>query len=122
MTSQPTLWPLALYTALVFIVVGSMLGLSYILGERHKDRATDQPYESGIVTTGNARLKLSVKYYLVAVFFVIFDLEAAFIFAWAVAFRQLGWAGYLEIIVFIGVLLAGLVYLWRSGALDWSKK
>ncbi len=122
MTSQPTLWPLALYAALVFIVVGAMLGLSYILGERHKDRATDQPYESGIVTTGSARLKLSVKYYLVAVFFVIFDLEAAFIFAWAVAFRQLGWAGYLEVIVFIGVLLAGLVYLWRSGALDWSKK
>jgi NADH-quinone oxidoreductase subunit A len=122
MTSQPTLWPLALYAALVFIVVGAMLGLSYILGERHKDRATDQPYESGIVTTGSARLKLSVKYYLVAVFFVIFDLEAAFIFAWAVAFRQLGWTGYLEVVVFIGILLAGLVYLWRSGALDWSKK
>jgi len=122
MTTQPTLWPLALYTALVFIVVGAMLGLSYILGERHKDRATDQPYESGIVTTGSARLKLSVKYYLVAVFFVIFDLEAAFIFAWAVAFRQLGWTGYLEVVVFIGVLLAGLVYLWRRGALDWSKK
>jgi NADH-quinone oxidoreductase subunit A len=122
MTSPTTLWPLALYSALVFIVVGAMLGLSYILGERHKDRATDQPYESGIVTTGNARLKLSVKYYLVAVFFVIFDLEAAFIFAWAVAFRQLGWTGYLEVIIFIGVLLAGLVYLWRGGALDWSKK
>ncbi|MCB9419898.1 MAG: NADH-quinone oxidoreductase subunit A [Ardenticatenaceae bacterium] len=120
--TQPTLWPLALYTALVFIVVGAMLGLSYILGERHKDRATGEPYESGIVSTGSARVKLSVKYYLIAVFFVIFDLEAAFIFAWAVAFRQLGWAGYLEIVVFIGVLLAGLVYLWRSGALDWSKK
>ena len=122
MTNSAPLWPLALYAALVFIITGSMLGISYLLGERHKERATDQPYESGIVSIGTARLKLSVKYYLVAVFFVIFDLEAAFIFAWAVAFRQLGWAGYLEVVIFVGVLLAGLVYLWRSGALDWSKK
>lgn len=120
MTTESTLWPLALYAALVFIIVGAMLGLSYVLGERHKERATDEPYESGIVSTGSARVKLSVKYYLIAVFFVIFDLEAAFIFAWAVAFRQLGWAGYIEIVVFIGVLLASLVYLWRSGALNWA--
>ena len=122
MISQPPLWPLLLYASLVLIVVGAMLGLSYILGERHKERATDEPYESGIVSTGSARLRLSVKYYLVAVFFVIFDLEAAFIFAWAIAFRELGWAGYAEIIIFIGVLLAGLLYLWRNGALDWSRK
>jgi len=122
MITQPPLWPLALYATLVVIVVSAMLGLSYVLGERHKDRATDDPYESGVVSTGSARVKLSVKYYLVAVFFVIFDLEAAFIFAWAVAFRTLGWAGYAEIIVFIIVLLVGLIYIWRNGALDWSKK
>ncbi len=122
MTNPAPLWPLALYAALVFILTAAMLGLSYLLGERHKERATGEPYESGIVPTGSAHLRLSVRYYLVAVFFVIFDLEAAFLFAWAVAFRQLGWAGYLEVIIFIGVLLAGLVYLWRSGALDWSKK
>jgi NADH-quinone oxidoreductase subunit A len=121
MTTQAPLWPLALYAALVTILVSAMLGLSYVLGERHKDRATDEPYESGIVSTGSARLRLSVKYYLVAVFFVIFDLEAAFIFAWAVAFRELGWSGYVEIIIFIVVLLAGLLYLWRNGALDWSR-
>jgi len=120
--AQPPLWPLVLYAALVLIVVGGMLGLSYVLGERHKDRATGEPYESGIVSTGSARLRLSVKYYLVAIFFVIFDLESAFIFAWAVAFRELGWVGYIEIIVFIGVLLAGLIYLWRNGALDWNRK
>jgi NADH-quinone oxidoreductase subunit A len=122
MTTQPPLWPLALYATLVTILVSAMLGLSYVLGERHKDRATDEPYESGIVSTGSARLRLSVKYYLVAVFFVIFDLEAAFIFAWAVAFRELGWSGYVEIIIFIVVLLAGLLYLWRNGALDWSRE
>jgi NADH-quinone oxidoreductase subunit A len=120
--AQPPLWPLVIYAALVLIVVGAMLGLSYVLGERHKDRATGEPYESGIVSTGSARLRLSVKYYLVAIFFVIFDLESAFIFAWAVAFRELGWVGYIEIIVFIGVLLAGLIYLWRNGALDWNRK
>lgn len=122
MIAQSPLWPLVLYAALVLIVVGGMLGLSYVLGERHKDRATGEPYESGIVSTGSARLRLSVKYYLVAIFFVIFDLESAFIFAWAVAFRELGWVGYIEIIVFIAVLLAGLIYLWRNGALDWNRK
>lgn len=114
------LWPLAVYALAVLLLVGAMVGLSYVLGERHHDRATGEPYESGILTTGSARLRLKVNYYLVAMFFVIFDLEAAFIYAWAVAFRQLGWAGLAEITIFIGFLLAGLVYLWRVGALDWG--
>ncbi len=113
-------WPLILYFALVLFLVGAMLGLSYLLGERHSGLATGQPYESGMVTTGSARLRFDVKFYLNAMFFVIFDLEAAFIYAWAVAFRQVGWAGYIEILVFIGILLAALVYLWKVGALDWS--
>jgi NADH-quinone oxidoreductase subunit A len=113
-------WPLVLYFGLVGFVVASMLGLSYILGQRHHGLATDQPYESGMIATGSARLRFDVKFYLIAVFFVVFDLEAAFIFAWAVAFRQVGWGGYIEILVFIGVLVAGLVYLWKLGALDWS--
>jgi NADH-quinone oxidoreductase subunit A len=108
------------YFLLVLLLVSAMLGLSYILGERHRDRSTAEPYESGINPTGSARVRLSVKFYLIAVFFVIFDLEAAFVFAWAVAFRQVGWAGYVEMLVFVGVLLAGLVYLWRLGALDWT--
>ena len=97
-----------------------MLGLSYILGQRHEDPATGQPYESGIVATGSARLRLSADFYLVAMFFVIFDLEAVFLFAWAIAFRDLGWGGYLEALGFIGILVAALVYLWRLGALDWG--
>ncbi len=81
---------------------------------------TGEPYESGIVSTGAAHDRLSVHYYLVAMFFVIFDLEAVFIFAWAVALRQAGWAGFVEVAVFIGILIAALAYLWRLGALDWG--
>ncbi len=119
MPSAP-LWPLALYFALVLILVAGILGLSYVLGQRHRQRATGEPYESGIVPTGSARLRLAAKYYLVAMFFVIFDLEAVFIFAWAVAFQEVGWAGYAEVLVFIGVLVGALIYIWKLGALDWG--
>jgi NADH-quinone oxidoreductase subunit A len=116
------LWPLAVYAAAVVFIAAAMVGLGYILGERHRERETGEPYESGILPTGTARIRLSVKYYMVAMFFVVFDLEAAFILAWAVGARQLGWPGYIEVVVFIIVLLAGLAYLWREGALDWSPR
>lgn len=114
------IWPLALYLVLVLVIAGTMIGLSYFLGERHRDRATGEPYESGIVSTGSARVRLSVKFYLVAMLFVIFDLEAVFIFAWAVAFEEAGWVGYLGALVFIVILTVALVYEWRLGALDWQ--
>jgi NADH-quinone oxidoreductase subunit A len=112
-------WPLALYFVVVVILAMGMLGLSFVLGERHKERATGEPYESGILPTGSGRTRLSVKFYPIALFFLIFDLEAAFIYAWAIALRDVGWTGYIEVLVFIGVLLVTLVYLWRVGALDW---
>jgi NADH-quinone oxidoreductase subunit A len=112
------LWPLLLYFAFVILLVLLLLVLSALLGEQHHEPGTSAPYESGIVSTGSARLRFDATFYLIAVFFIIFDLEAAFIFSWAVAFRDLGWAGYIEGVVFIGVLLAGLAYLWRSGGLD----
>src|SRR5215470_10521835 len=114
-----TLWPLGVYFVIVLALVGAMLGLSFVLGQRHHERATDSPYESGILSQGSARVRLSARFYLVAMFFVIFDLEAVFIFAWAVSVRETGWAGYAEAAAFIGVLLATLFYLWRVGALDW---
>ena len=114
------LWPLLLYFAAVLVLVAGMLGLSYVLGERHRQKATGKPYESGIPPTGSARLRFDIKFYLIAMFFVVFDLEAVFLFAWAIAFRDLGWLGYVEVMVFVGVLLVALVYLWRVGALDWS--
>jgi NADH-quinone oxidoreductase subunit A len=116
------LWPLLLYFGLVIIVVGGMLAISYVLGERHREKATGEPYESGIVSTGSARLRFDVKFYLTAMFFVIFDLEAAFLFAWVIAFRQLGWSGYAEAVVFVVILLVALIYLWRTGALDWGPR
>lgn len=114
------LWPLAVYLAAVIALVAIMVGLSYVLGERHREPHTGVPFESGIVPTGSARLRFDIKYYLVAMFFVVFDLEAAFLFAWAVAMRDLGWTGYLAGLVFIGFLVVPLIYLGRLGALDWG--
>jgi NADH-quinone oxidoreductase subunit A len=120
MTNRDALWPLAVYAAAVVLLVAGMIGLSYLLGERHRDPATGDPYESGILSTGSAEVRLSVSFYLVAMFFVIFDVEAVYLFAWAVAGRELGWSGYAEVLVFVGLLAAALVYLWRLGALDWA--
>jgi NADH-quinone oxidoreductase subunit A len=114
------LWPLLVYVAAVLAIVAGMLALSYLLGQRHTERATGEPYESGMIPTGSARLRLDAKFHLVAMFFVIFDLEAAFILAWAVALRTAGWAGYVDMLVFVVVLLVALIYIWRLGALDWS--
>lgn len=119
-TDGTMIWPLVLYFGFVLFVAGAMIGLAYILGERHKDKATNEIYEAGIEPTGDARLRLSAQYYLVAMFFVIFDLESVFIISWALGIMELGWAGYIEILIFISVLLAALVYLWRLGALDWG--
>ena len=115
------LWPLAVYIILVGLLVMAMLSMSFVLGQRHHDRATGSPYESGILSEGSARVRFSAKFYLIAMFFVIFDLEAVFLFAWAVAVRETGWAGYAEALLFIMVLLATLGYLWRVGALDWRQ-
>jgi NADH-quinone oxidoreductase subunit A len=120
LASSSASWPLLVYAAAVIFVVAAMIGISHVLGQRHSERATGDPYESGNVPTGSARLRIPVNYYLIAVFFVIFDLEAAFLFAWAVAVREVGWAGFIEATVFIAVLLVALVYLWRQGALDWG--
>ncbi len=119
-TDPTSLWPLGVYIACAVGVVVIMVGASSLLGQRHEDRATGQPYESGIVSEGSARLRLTSQFYLMAMLFVIFDLEAVFIFAWAVAARELGWTGYTAISIFIVLLLAALLYLWRSDALSWG--
>jgi NADH-quinone oxidoreductase subunit A len=121
-TSSSPLWPLVVYFFALLVVVAGMLGISAVLGERHQDRETGEQFESGIKPTGDARLRFSARYYQVAMFFVIFDLESVFVVAWAVGLLDLGWAGYIEIVIFIVVLLAGLFYLWRIGALDWGTK
>jgi NADH-quinone oxidoreductase subunit A len=114
------LWPLAVYFAAVLTIVMVMIGLSYVLGQRHEERATGQPYESGVVSTGSAQVRLSVQFYLVAMLFVIFDLEVVFIFAWAIAGRELGWTGFIVVLIFVVLMVDALAYLWRQGALDWG--
>jgi len=115
------MWPFGLYIVLVLLVVAGMLGVSAVLGQRHREPATGDPFESGIVGTGPEHVRLSIRFYLVAMFFVVFDLESIFVFAWAVAARPLGWAGYAEMVVFVVVLLLTLLYLVRTGALNWAE-
>jgi NADH-quinone oxidoreductase subunit A len=114
------LWPLFLYGLIVLSLVGIMIGLSYFLGQRHKERATDDPYEGGILSHGSARIRFSSQFYLIAMLFVIFDVETIFIFSWAIAFRELGWYGYAGVMVFIILLVVVLIYEWRVGALDFG--
>jgi len=119
---SPQTWAFLVYTAAVLFVVLLMLGLSWVLGGRNTGRAKNDPFESGVVSVGSGRLRISAKFYLVAMFFVIFDLEAVFLYAWAVSLRESGWSGFIEAAIFIAVLLVGLVYVWRLGGLDWAPK
>jgi NADH-quinone oxidoreductase subunit A len=117
---QTPFWPLAVYFAGVLLVVTLMLVASYLLGPRQTAKGTGEPYESGITPTGSARIRFDLNYYLIAMFFVIFDVETIFVFAWAVTLYDAGWVGFVEMLVFIGILLVALAYLWRQGALDWA--
>lgn len=114
------LWPLLIYGAFVFCLVGAILGLSFLLGQHHNEHATGEPYESGILSTGSAQLRFSSQFYLIAMLFVIFDVETIFVFSWAIAFRELGWFGFFGVMVFIILLVVVLIYEWRNGALDFG--
>ncbi|MGB8959273.1 MAG: NADH-quinone oxidoreductase subunit A [Candidatus Aminicenantales bacterium] len=114
------LWPLAVYAAAVLVVVAGMIGISYVLGQRHRERATVEPYESGVPATASARLRVSPRYYVVAMLFVVFDVEAVFIIVWAVSLRETGWPGFLAALAFLAVLMAVLVYEGRAGAFDFA--
>ncbi len=116
------LWPLVVFFIVALLVPAGMITLSYVLGQVHSEHATGSPYEAGIVSEGSAEGRFSIKFYLIAMFFVVFDLESVFIFSWVIAAREVGWAGYLEILFFIVILVATLAYLWRLGALDWGPK
>ncbi len=114
------MWPFLLYFVLVLLLVSGMLLVSYVLGQRHTERATGVPYEAGITSEGSARARQTARFYLIAMFFVVFDLEAVFLFSWAVAARELGWSGFWEALIFIVILLAALGYLAKVRALNWS--
>ena len=119
-STLPHNWALAVFLLGVLGLCAFMLLVSSVLGSKARGRSKNEPFESGIVGTGDTRLRLSVKFYLVAMLFVIFDVEAMFLFAWAVAVRETGWAGFIGAGIFISILIAGLVYEAAAGALDWS--
>ena len=120
--TETSLWPFVVYFVAVLMLVATMLGLSFVLGQRRANQATNTPFESGVLSVGSPQIHMSVEFYLVAIFFVIFDLETVFIFAWAVAFFELGWEGFAAVSVFILVLGVALVYELSTGALDWGIK
>jgi NADH-quinone oxidoreductase subunit A len=116
------LWPLAIYFVVALYIALGMVLLSHFAGERRHHESVSPPYESGMIPTGSTQVRLSVSYYLVAMFFLIFDIEAAYLFAWAVSLRKTGWTAFIEIVIFISILIAGLIYLWRQGALNWGSR
>jgi len=116
----PLLWPFLVYGLAVVSLVSGILIISWFLGERHEEPATAQAYEGGIIVTGTARLRFPVHFYIVAMFFVIFDVESAFVISWAISIRSAGWAGYTAIGLFIMTLSAVTIYIWRIGALNFG--
>jgi NADH-quinone oxidoreductase subunit A len=117
---EPGVFSLIVYGAMVFIVTAALLFVSAWLGEKKPGPEKSRAYESGIIPTGSARLRYPVPFFLVAIFFLIFDVEGAFIFTWAISWEQLGWTGWLQITFFITLLLLGLIYIWRNGGLAWG--
>jgi len=117
-----TLLPLALYTLAAILLVAGMLAAAAWFGAKRPSRNKEMPYESGIVPTGSAQLTYPVPFYLIAIFFIVFDVEAVFIFTWGAARTELGLPGLIHITFFIVVLLLGLAWLWMKGGLDWGPR
>ena len=116
---EPGVFSLAVYAILVLAFIASQLFLAAWVGEKKKTAEKSRPYECGIIPTGSARFRYPVPFYLVAIFFLIFDVEGAYIFTWAVIYEEVGWAGYVQMSFFIILLLVGLFYIWKHGGLDW---
>ncbi len=113
---------LGLYTLIATGLILLLLVLARFLGHRTHSEDKDAPYESAVLPTGDARLREPVPFYLVAIFFIVFDVEAVFVVSWAVAYDLLGWAGFWQITFFIVILFLGLLYLWKMGGLEWGSQ
>ncbi len=113
-------FPVLLQALIAMAVAGGMLGASYLLGKRVRNRVKDMPYECGIPPVGSARERFSVKFYLVAMVFILFDIEAVFLYPWAVVYRELRLFAFAEMALFLALILCGYFYIWKRGALDWS--
>jgi len=119
--SYPELYfPVLVQGLLAMAVAAGLLTVSFLLGKRVRNRAKDMPYESGMVPTGDARQRFSVKFYLVAMLFILFDIEAIFLYPWVVVYREFKVAAFVEMLIFVVLILSGFFYIWKKGALDWS--
>src|SRR4051812_12084967 len=125
-TYGETWFPVLIQILIAIGVASAMIGLSAVLGQRVKDSVKSSPYESGMKPVGNARERFSVKFYLVAMVFILFDIEAIFLYPWAVVFRELARENrlfpFVEMLLFIVLVLAGFFYIWKKGVLDWSQE
>jgi NADH-quinone oxidoreductase subunit A len=115
-------FPILVQAIIAMVVAAALITISYVFGKRIRNRVKDMPYESGIVPTGDARQRFSVKFYLVAMLFILFDIEAIFLYPWVVVYREPGLSKALfgEMLVFVILILSGFFYIWKKGALDWS--
>src|SRR5450755_2887161 len=113
-------FPVLIQAVLAMVIAAALVTLSFVIGHRVKNRVKDMPYECGIAPTGDARHRFSVKFYLVAMLFILFDIEAIFLYPWAVVYRELLMAGFFEMLIFVILILSGFFYIWKKGALDWS--
>ncbi|HUP04645.1 MAG TPA: NADH-quinone oxidoreductase subunit A [Bryobacteraceae bacterium] len=119
-----TYFPVLIQAIVAMGLAAGLLTVSYLLGKRVSNRVKDMPYESGIVPTGNASERFSVKFYLVGMLFILFDIEAIFLYPWVVIYREPGMAklAFVEMVVFVVLILSGFFYIWKKGALDWAAK
>src|SRR5215813_2248871 len=115
-------FPVLLQALIAMALAAGLLTVSYLLGKRVINKVKDTPYESGIVPTGDARQRFSVKFYLVGMLFILFDIEAIFLYPWVVVYRYLKMVGFVEMLVFVILILSGFFYIWKKGALDWAEK
>ena len=113
-------FPVLVQAIVAMALAAGLLSVSYLLGKKVRNRVKDMPYESGIVPTGDARQRFSVKFYLVGMLFILFDIEAIFLYPWAVVYRQLKMFAFVEMLIFIVLILCGFFFVWKKGALDWS--
>jgi NADH-quinone oxidoreductase subunit A len=119
-TYAETWFPVLIQIVIAIAVAGAMIGLSALLGRRVRDPVKMMPYESGMLPVGNARERFSVKFYLVAMVFILFDIEAIFLYPWAVVYRELKLFAFFEMLLFVVLVLCGFFYIWKKGVLDWS--
>src|SRR6478736_8666129 len=113
-------FPVLVQALVAMLLAAGLLTVSFLLGKRVRNKVKDMPYESGIVPTGDARQRFSVKFYLVGMLFILFDIEAIFLYPWVVVFRELKMFAFVEMLVFVILILSGFFYIWKKGALDWS--